>query len=119
MSTMPAYANALAWPPGSHVVADGIDVSRDFMTWHTWIRKPRPEPVFDKHVAVAHAARFDFHAHVPSARLRHHTLDQFPLATRLTDLRRLHGCRHTGSSSVRMSPRHRARAWGSCVNADQ
>jgi hypothetical protein len=89
---MPAYAHALPWPPGSNVVADGIDVSRDFMTWHTWIRKPRPETFFDKHVAVANAARFYFHAHLPSARLRKNTLDQFLISTRLTDLRRLHWC---------------------------
>ena len=52
MSAMPAYADALTLPPGSHVVADGIDVPRDFMTWHTWILKPRPETFFDKHVAA-------------------------------------------------------------------
>src|SRR6266508_1035024 len=90
MSTMPAHTHALPFIPCGDVVADGIDVSRDFMTWHTWIRKPRPETFFDKHVAVANAARVYFHAHLPSARLRNHTLDQFPLSTRLTDLRRLH-----------------------------
>jgi hypothetical protein len=84
MSTMPADANALSLPRCDNVVADGIDVSRDFMTRHTWIRKPRPETFFYKHVAVANAARFDFHAHLPSARLRNHTLDQFPLSTRFT-----------------------------------
>jgi len=31
---MPADAYTLPWPPGSHVVADGIDVARDFMPWH-------------------------------------------------------------------------------------
>jgi len=99
MAPMPAYANALPWPPGSHVVADGIDVARDFMPWHLWILQPRPETFFDKHVTVANAARLDFHTHLPSARLRHNPLDQFPLSARFTDLRRLHGCRHTGPSA--------------------
>ena len=99
MSTMPADANALPLPPGANVVADGIDVSRDFMPWHTWILQPRPETFFDKHVTVANATRLDFHAHLPSARLRKNTLDQFPLSARFTDLRRLHCCRHTCSSA--------------------
>src|SRR5262245_5388992 len=99
MSPMPADSNALPLPPCDHVVADGIDVSRDFMTWYTWIRKPRPETVFDKHVAVANAARFYLHAHLPSARLRNNTLDQFPISTRFADLRRLHCRRHTCSYS--------------------
>jgi len=34
MAAMPADANALPWPPGANVVADGIDVARDFMPWH-------------------------------------------------------------------------------------
>jgi hypothetical protein len=97
MSAMPAHTNALPLPPCDNVVADGIDVSRDFMTWHTRILKPRPETFFDKHVAVANAARFYFHAHVPGVRLRNNTLDQFPLSTRFTYLRRLHFCRHTCS----------------------
>src|SRR5262249_42059544 len=97
MSTMPADANALPWLPCCDVVADGIDASRDFMTWHTRIRQPRPETFFNKRVAVANAARFDFHAHLPSARLRHHTLDQFPLATRFADLCCLHGCNYSVS----------------------
>src|SRR2546425_1937848 len=79
------------------------------MPWHTWIRKPRPEPFFDKHVAVAHAARLDFHAHLPSARLRNNTLDQFPISTGLAYLRCLHFRRHKCSYVLRMSHRHRGR----------
>src|SRR2546426_6800857 len=50
MAAMPADAHALSWPPGAHVVTDGIDVSRDFIPGHTGILKSRPETVFDKHV---------------------------------------------------------------------
>src|SRR5437764_2510675 len=109
MATMPADTHTLPWPPGSHIIADGIDVSGDFMTWHTWILQPRPETFFDKHVAVANAARLDFHAHLPSARLRNNTLDQFPISARFTYLRRLHFCRHTCSYSLRLSHQHRGR----------
>jgi hypothetical protein len=99
MAATPADAHALPWPPGDHVVTDGIDVSRDFMPGHTGLLQARPEPVFDQHVAVANATRFDFHAHVPSARLRNNPLDHFPFSTRFPYLRRLHCCRHTCSYS--------------------
>jgi hypothetical protein len=99
MSTKPAHTYTLPWPPGSNIVADGIDASGDFMPRHAGIRKPWQDTFLDQHVAVANAARFYFHAHLPGVRLRNHTLDQFPLSTRHTDLRRLHRCRHTGSSS--------------------
>jgi hypothetical protein len=99
MAAMPADANALPFMPCGDVVADGIDASGDFMPWHAGILQPRPETVLDKYVAVANAARLDFHAHVPGARLRNTMLDQFPLSTRLTYLRRLHCCRHTCSSA--------------------
>ena len=89
---MPADAHALPLPPCAHVVADGIDVSRDFMPWHTGILQPGPETFFDKHVAVANAACFDFHAHLPGAGLRDIALYQFPVSTGLADLRRFH-CR--------------------------
>src|SRR5262249_38380434 len=82
--------------------------------WHPWIRKPRPEPFFDIHVAVAYAARFYFHAHLPGARLRNTTLDQLPLSTRLTYLRCLHFCRHKCSYSFCMSPRHRLGVGSMC-----
>jgi hypothetical protein len=91
MASMPADAHTLPGPPCAHVVTDGINASCDFMTWHPRIRQPRPETFFDKQVAVAHAARLDFHSHVPSARLRNHPLDHFPISTWFTDLRCLHG----------------------------
>src|SRR5262249_16726128 len=44
MSPMPADAHTLPWPPRSNVVAHRIDVSCDFMTWHTWILQPGQRP---------------------------------------------------------------------------
>jgi hypothetical protein len=99
MTAMPADAYALLWPPCAHVVADGIDVSRNFMPGHTGILQARPETVFDKHVAMANAARLDFHAYVPGAGLRDFALDHFPVSPGLADLRRLHCCRHDCSSA--------------------
>src|SRR5262245_49552287 len=90
MSTMPAYAHALPWPPGSNVVADGIDVSRDFMPWHPWILQPGPEPLFHEHITMANAAGFYFHAHLPGAGLGNIAFYQFPISTGLAYLRRLH-----------------------------
>ena len=70
MSAMPADADALTLLPCGDVAADRIDASGDFMTRHARILKPGPETFFDEHIAVANAARFDFHAHLPGARLR-------------------------------------------------
>src|SRR5262245_29865571 len=102
MAAMPADAHALPWPPCAHVVADGIDVSRDFMPWHTWILQSRPEPLFHEHITMANAAGFDFHAHVPGAGLRNRAFYQFPISTGLADLRRFHCRRHTCSYALGM-----------------
>ena len=115
MAAMPADAHALPWPPCSHVVADGIDVARDFMPWHPRILQPRPETFFDKHIAVAHAARLDFHAHVPSVGLRDIALDHFPVSMGCAYLR----CLHCGTSSWLLFVTHApaVRAWA-CVSRD-
>jgi hypothetical protein len=102
MSAMPAYANALPWPPCYNVVADGIDVSSDFMTWHPWILKPGPETLFNEHITMANAACFYFHANLPGAGLRNIAFYQFPISTGLAYLRRLHFRRHECSYSLRM-----------------
>ena len=99
MAAMPAYTHALPFLPCGDVVADGIDASGDFMPWHAGILHPRPETVLDKYVAVANAARLDFHAYVPGAGLRDLALDHFPVSPGLADLRRLHCCRHDCSSA--------------------
>ena len=64
MSAMPADANALTFLPGGDVVSDRVDLPGDFMTRHAWILQSGPETFFDKHVAVANAARFHFHANL-------------------------------------------------------
>jgi hypothetical protein len=99
MAAMPADTNALPWPPGTHVVADGIDVSHHFMPWHTGILQPGPETLFHEHITMANAAGFYFHAHLPGAGLRDSALYQFPISTRLADLRRFHCRRHKYSSA--------------------
>ena len=90
MSAMPAHANALTFLPFNDVVADRIDASADFMPRHTRILKPGPQTLFDEHIAVANAACLDFHANLPSARLRDVAFHQFPICTGFADLRRLH-----------------------------
>jgi hypothetical protein len=102
MSAMPAYANALPLPPCSNVVADCIDVSSDFMTWHTWILKPGPETLLNEHITMANAACFYFHAHLPGAGLRNIAFYQFPISTGLAYLRRFHFRSHECSYSLRM-----------------
>src|SRR5439155_23737381 len=64
------------------------------------------QSLFDEHVAVANAARFDFHAHPSSPRLRDSALDQFPISTRFADLRRLHFHTHNYSFELRISFRY-------------
>jgi hypothetical protein len=99
MATMPADTHALPWPPSSHVVADGIDVARDFMPGHPRIQQPGPVTFFDKYIAVAHAARLDFHPHLPSIGLRDSALNQFPVSMGCAHLYCLHCGTHHGSSS--------------------
>src|SRR5687767_12180716 len=111
MAAMPADAHALPWPPCANVVADGIDVSRDFMPWHTWILQPGPEPLFHEHITMANAACFDFHAHVPGAGLRDIALNQFPVSIGFAHLRCLHCGTHHDSYSLRMSHRHCGRGY--------
>jgi hypothetical protein len=67
---MPAHADALTFLPFRDVVADCFDASSDFMTRHTRILKPGPQPLFDEHIAVANAARVHLHTNLPGARLR-------------------------------------------------
>jgi hypothetical protein len=96
MSTMPADTDALTCDPCGHVVADCIDASGDFMTWHTGILKPGPQTFFDQRIAVANPARFNFHAHLPSVWLRDIALYQLPVFTWFAYLRhfpfRTHKC---------------------------
>src|SRR5207244_13635540 len=70
MAAMPTYPHALPFSPCSDVVADYIDASRNFMTWHTRILEPGPETFLHKGVAMANAACFNFHAYLSSVRLR-------------------------------------------------
>jgi len=67
VSAMPADADALTFLPGRNTVTECIDVSCDFMTRHTGILKPGPETFLDQRIAMANAARFDFHAHLPNS----------------------------------------------------
>jgi hypothetical protein len=71
---MPAYAHALPFIPCCDIVADCLDATGDFMTWHTGILKPGPETFFDQNVTVANAARIYFHPDLPGRRLRDITL---------------------------------------------
>ena len=70
MSAVPADTNALTNRPSGDIGADGINASSYFMTGHARILKPRPETLFDERVAVANAARFDFHPNLSGARFR-------------------------------------------------
>jgi hypothetical protein len=75
------------------------------MPGHPWILKPGPETFLDKSITVANPARIYFHAHLPSARVRDITLYHFPVSAGFAYLRRFHFGSHTGSCSLRMSPR--------------
>src|SRR2546430_15653535 len=86
MSAMPAYAHALAFFPFCNPVADCIDAPGDLMTGHTRILKSGPQTFFNENVAVANAARFYFHANLPSTRLRDVAFHQFPISTGLANL---------------------------------
>src|SRR5205085_9346963 len=90
VSAMPAHPDALTFFPFDDVAADRIDTSRDFVTRHSRILKTGPLSLFDQHVAVANAARFDFHADLAGARLGDFALDQFKSIAGLADLRHFH-----------------------------
>src|SRR5258708_1379005 len=116
MSSVPADTDALICGPCCHIVADCIDASGDFMTWHTGILKPGPQTFFNQSIAVANAARLNSHSHLPSVRLSDLALYQFPVATWFGYLRRFHFRTHKCSflllTSFRQSrafERHRVR----------
>jgi hypothetical protein len=90
MPTMPAHANSLTLIPNGDAAANRVDASRDFMTRHTRILNSGPQALFHKHIAVANAAGFHFHADLSGAWLRNVTFHQFPISARFADLRRLH-----------------------------
>ena len=90
MSSMPAHADALTFAPSRDVAADRIDAARDLMTRHPGKLKPRPQTLFNEHIAVANATRLHFHANLPGAWLRDFAFHQFPIPARFADLRRLH-----------------------------
>src|ERR1043166_911003 len=69
MAAVPADADALVSFPVRHVISQGIDAPRNFMSWHTWILQPRPQTVFDQDIAMANAARVHFHPNLSCARL--------------------------------------------------
>src|SRR5262245_47153319 len=89
MSAVPANANPLTFFPVRHTAPKRVDPSRDFMTRHPRILEPRPHPFFYEHVAVANAARFDFHSNLSGAWLWIGAFHQFQIAARFADLRRL------------------------------
>jgi hypothetical protein len=97
MSTMPTDTDALTFGPRSNVVANRIDVSCNFMTWHTWILKPGPKPFFNKSIAVANATCLNFNADLSSAWFRDVALHQFPLSTGPAYLCDFHFCIHDRS----------------------
>src|SRR5256886_7288523 len=86
MSAVPADADALAFFPFCNPVADCIDAPGDLMTGHTRILKSGPQTFFNENVAVTNAARFYFHANLPSTRLRDVAFHQFPISTGLANL---------------------------------
>src|SRR5262245_46588438 len=99
--TMPTDTNPLTSCPGRHVIAQRIDAPANFMTWNTRILKPRPETVFDEHVAVTDAAGLNFNANLPCAWFRDISLNQFPISAGFTDLRCLHFVAHDCCYSVK------------------
>jgi hypothetical protein len=90
MSAMPADTDSLTCPPRGDAVADCVYAARDFVLRHTRILKPWPQTFFDQRIAMANAARFNFHSHLASAWLRDLALYQFPIATGFAYLRCFH-----------------------------
>ena len=98
MSAVPADADALPCLPANHAVTERIDSAGDFMTRHARILKSWPQTFLDEHIAVANAACFHFHAHLPGGRFRDVAFHQFKISTGFADLRRFHF--HDRSSSL-------------------
>src|ERR1051325_6413200 len=57
------------------------------MTRYARILDSGPQAIFDKHIAVANAACFHFHADLSGAWLGNIAFDQFPISVRFSDLR--------------------------------
>src|ERR1700681_4374779 len=64
VSAVPSHADPLTRVPQSHVRADGINASGNFMARHPRILNSRPESLFYQRVAVADTASLDFDAHL-------------------------------------------------------
>jgi len=63
------HADTLTCRPCGDVLSNGVDTSRNLVAWHARILQPWPQTFFDKGIAMANTARFDFHAHLSRARL--------------------------------------------------
>jgi hypothetical protein len=90
MSAMPADTDSLTCRPRGDAVAYCIDVSGDFMTRHTGILKAGPQTLFHQSIAVANAARINFHSHLPGVRVSDIALYQLPVSTWFAYLRCFH-----------------------------
>jgi hypothetical protein len=110
---VPADADAIADLPRRHAIADRVDAPRDLVPGHARQLDAGIPAALRKHVGVADAARFDFHAHPARAGCRHLALDDLERTIGLADLDCSHGC-HAASlrislRSVNLRSRHSGR----------
>jgi hypothetical protein len=90
MSSVPAYADPLAFLPGRHAQPNSIDHTGDLMARDARIVQPWPVPFLHKDVTVTDAASLYLDANGIRTRFWHLTIHSLKRAARTTDLHRSH-----------------------------
>jgi hypothetical protein len=90
VSAVPSHADSLPGLPQSHVGADRVDTSGNFVARDSGILETRPEPFLHQRIAVTNAARLDLDAHLTAGGLGDWALDDFEISTGFADLHCFH-----------------------------
>jgi hypothetical protein len=90
MSTVPAYADPLAFLPDRHTRSNGIDHTSDLVPRHSWVLQARPMPFLHKDVAMADAASLYLDADGMRPRFRHLSIYGLERAARTAHLHGSH-----------------------------
>ena len=86
VSTVPAYADAIAFLPLGDAIADGIDYAGNLVARDARVDEAGPVAVFDEVVAEADTTGLDFDADFAWTGLRDVALDQFEVGSGLGHL---------------------------------
>src|SRR5205814_6811569 len=90
MSSMPAYASALAGLPLRHMRTNGVHLSGNFVSRNARVLQPRPESLLHQHITVTNPAGFHLDAHLSASGFGYWSLDQFEISARSAYLNNFH-----------------------------